>query len=73
MQDAQTIPDRTPGEQKLLGEGVSGSAARSQRKFSSCRTGGIPELAVKLLLVLEGEREREGDLRTLELAGGKQA
>lgn len=52
---------------------VSGSAARSQQKFSSWRTGVILELDEKLLLVLEGERVVARNLHRLELAAGRPA
>lgn len=61
------------GEQEGLRDGVSGSAARSQQKFSSWRTGGVLELAEKLLLVLEGEGTMAGNLHRLELAAGRPA
>ena len=61
------------GKQERLRDGVSGSAARSQQKLSSWRTGGSLELAEKLLLALEGERAVAGNLHRLELAAGRPA
>lgn len=60
------------GEQEGLEDGVSGSAARSQRKFSSWRTAVILELAENSL-ILEGERAMAGNLHRLELAAGRPA
>lgn len=51
------FPPTLQREQGRQGDGVCGSAATAQRRASYCGSGGISDLAEKLLLVLEKGRK----------------